>query len=522
MRHLKPVQIYGRVWFHAVRPKPDLRAAPPVRAVTGPWVSSPVRPCSIIAPDVVRLLGREAQLADRAAWSSPEHPRLWLYNLHYFDDLAAPADSTRRAWQRGFVARWIAENPPAEGPGWEPYPTSLRIVNWVKWSRAGVELTDDAVASLAVQARWLRSRIEHHLLANHLFVNAKALVVAGLFFDGPEASAWREAGLAIIRRELPEQVQADGGHYEGSPMYHALMLEDLLDLINLATSIPGVVPAADVTSWRSTAARMAPWLRAMTHPDGEIAFFNDAAMGVAPTADALDSYAAALDIPRANGALSDSGYVRAERTGAVLIADVAPVGPDYQPGHAHADTLSFELSLNAHRVFVNCGTSTYDVGQRRDRERSTAAHTTVTIDEANSSDVWGAFRVARRARATCVERHDADGTFTLRGAHDGYRHRVGHPTHERTWEFAVGQLVITDRCAGATKAVARYHLHPDVHPEADGLLRLPDGSTARWTVIGGTASVVPSEWSRSFNEARATTCIEVSIDRDESRMELRW
>jgi uncharacterized heparinase superfamily protein len=60
--------------------------------------------------------------------------------------------------------------------------------------------------------------------------------------------------------------------------------------------------------------------------------------------------------------LAESGYLRAEAAGAVLILDVAPVGPDYLPGHAHADTLSFELSLFGQRVFCNGGTSRYGPG----------------------------------------------------------------------------------------------------------------------------------------------------------------
>jgi uncharacterized heparinase superfamily protein len=49
-----------------------------------------------------------------------------------------------------------------------------------------------------------------------------------------------------LRSELPEQVLADGGNFERSPMYHAIFLEDVLDLINAATHWPGRVPGAQV------------------------------------------------------------------------------------------------------------------------------------------------------------------------------------------------------------------------------------------------------------------------------------
>src|SRR5690606_16806096 len=150
-------------------------------------------------------------------------------------------------------------------------------------------------------------------------------------------------GLGILAGELEEQFLADGGHFELSPMYHALSFEDLLDLINVAAAFPGVLPPAmlEQISRRALSARR--WLRAMSHPDGRIAFFNDAAFGVAPETWLLEAYAERLNI--GNDAklgrcefLKSSGYVRASAGPAVLLADLACIGPDYLPGHAHADT----------------------------------------------------------------------------------------------------------------------------------------------------------------------------------------
>ena len=62
--------------------------------------------------------------------------------------------------------------------------------------------------------------------------------MAGAYFDGPAADFWLRRGLFILRRELAEQVLEDGGHFELSPMYHALILEDLLDLVNLSQVYP--------------------------------------------------------------------------------------------------------------------------------------------------------------------------------------------------------------------------------------------------------------------------------------------
>ncbi|MBL8287711.1 MAG: alginate lyase family protein [Rubrivivax sp.] len=507
VRWLKAAQIAGRVRFRLQRPRPDLRAPPPVRALAAGasgasvWVQPPQREASLLAPTRLGFLGVEHDL-DAVGWDDPALPLLWRYNLHYFDDLNAAGAQRRRAWQRDLVARWLAANPPhVHATAWAPYPTSLRIVNWIKWFLAGEPAQAPWLASLAVQVRWLARRLEWHLLGNHLFANAKALVFAGLYFEGPEADAWLATGVRILLRELPEQVLADGAQFERSPMYHALALEDVLDLINvLRTLAPG--PASGSPAQRLAAAleeRAGPmlhWLRCLTHPGGTLARFNDTAEGIAPPCRDIERYAAALGVTAAPApelgalALRPSGIVRVARGAAVALLDVAPVGPDYLPGHAHADTLSFELSLHGRELIVNRGTSVYGDGPRRQLERGTAAHSTVQLGAHDSSEVWAGFRVGRRARPLQVS---IDG-WHVAAAHDGYAHLSGHPLHRRRWRFdADDRLIIEDRVepAGSARNIAaraRFHLAPGLRCE-------PAGAAAprEWTVFEGAQPLAKAE-----------------------------
>ena len=182
MRHLRPAQIYGRVWFKLNRPRPDLRPAPDLREVSGKWSRPVKRPQSMLGKSEFVFLNESGEIEGVADWNNSEKEKLWLYNLHYFDDLNARDAVSRINWHSALLAQWIGDNPVGEGNGWEPYPLSLRIVNWIKWTLAGRELGEEARQSLAVQTRFLRARLETHLLGNHLFANAKALVFAGLFF----------------------------------------------------------------------------------------------------------------------------------------------------------------------------------------------------------------------------------------------------------------------------------------------------------------------------------------------------
>ncbi|CAN5371110.1 N/A [soil metagenome] len=465
-------------------------------------------------PSQFTFLNQIGDVLDPNSWNDSARGKLWLYNLHYFDDLAAAGWSGRRAWQRGLITRWIRENPPGTGVGWDPYPTSRRIVNWIKWALAGNALEFEHLHSMAVQARWLATRVEYHIGGNHLIANAKALLFAGLYFDGSEADDWRETGLRLLQRELAVQLLADGGHYERSPMYHAVVLEDLLDLINAGCAWCASTHVPPFARWHVWASRMLAWLLAMVHPDGEISFFNDSALGVGPPPDELSCYAERLGvpIPRGPATLGESGYVRAECAPALLIADLAPVGPDHQPGHAHADTLSFEFSLFGHRLLVNSGTSTYEPSGQRQYERSTAAHNTVEINGHDSSEVWSAFRVARRARPLDVAVTDSGTAIHIRGAHDGYRRLRGQPLHLREWRLTASELTVVDRVLGRFDcAIARFYFHPAVKLHGDRTLELPNGTTCQWRNEGGNARVVRARWFPTFGCSQENHCLEVTL-----------
>ncbi len=540
LRHLKAVQFYGRAWFRLVTPRPDLAPAPATRACSGLWTVSAQRNIKLIDKSEFQFLGKRGQLHE-IGWDGPQREKLWRYNQHYFDDLNAAQAPDRVDWHKALLAEWVARNPPGQGTAWEPYPTSLRVVNWVKWALAGNVLTDACLHSLAVQVRWLGRRLEFHLLGNHLFSNAKALVFAGLFFDSPEADAWIHQGMTILARELPEQILDDGAQFERSTMYHALAFEDLLDLINVTRVYSDAIPER----WRrlvevlpEQAQRMSAWLECMCHPDGEIALFNDAAFGVAPAPVELRRHALAVAGIRPQSLatgdalrvvhLRPSGYIRADTSEAALIVDVAPIGPDYLPGHAHADTLSFELSIYKQRVIVNGGISQYGKGSARDAERGTPAHSTVTVNGENSSEVWAGFRVARRARPFDLSVTQDQETLRISCAHDGYKRLPGQPVHRRTWNLSSNCLQIKDHVEGAFEsAVARFHLHPNVICTVDasgdsGQLGLSDGHEIRWRATGGAVQLEPSFYCPEFGRREPTQCISIALDGESAAITLEW
>ncbi len=535
VRYLRPIQIYSRIKFRLYKPPIDRSTPPNIYTPDGHWKIPVQHKVSLLTQWEFCFLNEKHLLDSPADWDDPGISKLWRYNLHYFDDLNAVNADSRVDWHKELMAKWIRDNPPAIGTGWEPYPTSLRIVNWIKWALSGNELSQESIHSLAIQIRWLAQRLEFHILGNHLIANAKALIFAGLFFKGAEATSWLATGLNILKDEVTEQILSDGGHFERSPMYHQIVLEDLLDLVNITAAFPKLVPEKQLVEWRNTIDIMFYWLQSILHPDREIPFFNDAAFGIVVPFEELREYAVRLGINVDFNSeslinLPKSGYVRVENGVAVGLIDVAPIGPDYLPGHAHADTLSFELSLFGQRVFINSGVSQYGNNLVRQYQRSTIAHNTVGIDGYNSSEVWAGFRVARRAYPKHLEVEKLNSEIKVVCEHDGYTRLPGKCIHKREWIFKEKRLCIIDKITGTYKnAVANFYLHPDIKiNEANELmgifnLAVPSGNNFQVRIKNyDSTSLISSNWHPEFGLSVANKCISIDFSSPEISVSIIW
>jgi uncharacterized heparinase superfamily protein len=327
--------------------------------------------------------------------------------------------------------------------------------------------------SLAAQIRRLVRSIEYHLGGNHLLANATALVFAGTFFEGPEADSWRARGLELLDDQIREQILADGAHIELSPMYHSLILEGMLDLLGLGHAYPDVLDEPiTLMGLKEVVSRMAQWLAVIQHPDGQIPYFNDAAFGIAPAPGDLLLYARRRGAPGNCSAnhltvLEPSGFAVLSRPPFHVIFDCGRIGPDYLPGHAHADTLSFELSFGRNRLVSNSGTSTYERGSERERERSTSAHATVEIDGVSSAETWASFRVGRRPNVAPIQFGTDQRVDWVETWHDGFQYLPGLPIHRRRIMATTGQVRIVDWIEGSGVHSIRgiLPIHPGVTVE---------------------------------------------------------
>ena len=471
------------------------------------------------------------QLDFPADWNNEDISKLWVYNLHYFEDLLTKNADEKRNIHLQLLNSWVDQNPIRHDNCWEPYPSSLRIVNILKAWIGGLALSDKLFESLHSQASYLSNDLEKHLLGNHYFVNLKALLFAGVIFGNFRWVNCAEKGLVS---EIPEQILQDGANFELSPMYHSLILVDMLDMYNLSRAYPTQVSSQLASLLEDYIPKMLTFMEAMAHPDGGVSFFNDSVNGIAPTKSKIESYAKKLGFAISPLNLSEfkiidnvnSGYICATAAGNKLIFDASPVGPDYIPGHAHADTLSFELSIDTQRVFVNSGTSEYGLSLLRLNQRKTSSHNTVEIDGKDSSQVWSGFRTANRAKIVFKYAElNHDHSIVLQAAHNGYKSLLGGCIHSRKLIFGKDSLVVSDSIQGTFRyAKSRFHFHPDLIVSLENNLLKVKGENfiLHSDLTGNIASLTTSSWYPEFGVEIPNKILELQFEQPKLDILFTW
>ena len=440
-------------------------------------------------------------------WNCLDHGKLWTYNLNYFEFLQQEDMHTQEGI--ALIDDFISKIEKSK-IGMMPFPISLRGINWIKFLSKN-DINDKRINdSLYAQYYVLLDNIEYHILGNHLLENGFSLLFGAYYFRDEK---FYEKAYEILTEELDEQVLNDGGHFELSPMYHQIMLFRVLDALNLVSN----------NKWhndtlldilKEKASVMLGWLQEMTFSDGTIPLLNDSAYGIAPTTAELLSYASRLGIQAKKIKLDQSGYRKILTDAYECLIDVGNIGPDYIPGHAHSDTFNFLLHVKGEPVIVDTGISTYENNATRQYERSTAAHNTVVINGEDQSHVWGAFRVAERAKIVTLHEDQKHISAT----HDGYRSQG--MMHTRRWEFDQKSIFIEDKIDGGhfLSAVSYLHLYPGTPVRIEGSSIVTPNVRITYD-DAETLEIGEYAYAAAFNQTKTAPLIRAKIGR-KSTMEV--
>lgn len=475
IRHLKPTQVYYQVKYRLVKPMYTALETPIIDVPNG-LKTVPIARYASVKGNRFTFLNLKHEFE---GWNFTGNGMLWAYNQNYFDWINQEEITQEECcyWIDKFI-----EELSSNRIGLDPYPIALRSINWIKFFCQHPECaTKLRLDSLYSQLRLLEKKLEYHLLGNHLLEDAYALYLGGAFFHDKKIL---KKATKLLLDQLKEHILPDGAHYEQSPMYHSILLDRLLDAINV-----GERCAVNSVELRLYAERMLGHLESIVWSDGTIPMLNDAAFGIAPTPDQIFDYAKRLGIKWDAIPLKECGYRKLRNEHLEAIVDVGNITATYQPGHTHADTFNYELRLDGNPYVVDTGISTYNKTERRQLERSTVAHNTVSVDGKNSSEVWGGFRVAKRAMVHS-ERFMVDG---IEASHDGFGKAC-----RRRFSLNEGFFVVEDRYDG----------------EAVSYIHLAEGADEKRVAIEGARKIdiKPWKYSTTYNQFHEGKVMEIHFN----------
>lgn len=473
------------------------------RAVHGTWAND-------VPQGRITLLNQTIDFGglEQVEWRrelGEKNNRLWRMNLSYMGYLVPLFEHDARSAlpvAESLLASMTAQNPWSSGgifrDVWHPYSVSHRIINLLACLRLlheqAPEVASEAGAltdEIRLGGAFILGNLERDLQYNHLLKNYVCL--AAIASAAPRRGFAREV-LAGTRASIEQQFLSDGGQAERAPMYHILSLLDLRILRDSGALAPDTQPLVEKAA---TASEIA--VAAMVHPDGEVALFNDSWLGEGPPAvEAVPGLDVRPELPTRH-VLPDAGYVRLACGGDSVVMDFGPCGPDDNPGHAHADFLSLELSVSGRRLLVDTGVPTYSEGEQRDMSRSAAAHNGPIRTGLEPIEFWGSFRVGRRGYAHALPIADE---MSFAAWHDGY---ISHGTAvARAIRLLPGRgLLVCDVWAGAPAGTAMTNFLLPGEWRIEGHVAYVDDVAARFQAIGGTLAAFESaeHWLR-FGEPR--------------------
>lgn len=471
-----------------------------------------------------------------AAWEAALHGFRWLRHMRAAETELAAANA------RALVGDWIATHGrKISGVAWDPAITSKRIIAWLQHSAVVLQGADYAfyrtfIRSLSVQIRYLRAMTPEMVGGEEKLRARIALAFAALSL--PFSPAMLRSTSRNLSAELDAQILPDGGHISRNPEALLELLADLLPLRHTYSSQGETPPEALI----GAVERMLPALRFFRHRDGTLARFN----GMGPTSH--DRIAAILRHDDTDGApllhAPHSGYERLSVGTTILVADTGVPPPAKVSEIAQAGCLSFEMSSGRHHFVVNCGMDTFGMDEYRPLARSTAAHSTATLNDTSSAR----FVLGRNLtgivgsplidgpRNVSIERTDIDDTQGFVARHDGYLSRFGL-YHEREVKLSNDGALLqgADRifakggdsapANGQDQVTVRFHLHPDIslfeNPLGALVLAAPEGERWEFVCPDIVPTVEESLFFAGFSGPRRSHQVVLSWNASEL-MEVRW
>ena len=427
-----------------------------------------------------------------------------LMGFGWLRDIRAAETALARTNARTLVDDWInSSSRLKDSIAWEAPVIARRLISWIDHSPIILDGADRSfykrfTVSIARQSARLGRLMNDPALKRHRLTGAIALTYVAVCSEGSKRFVGRAS--ATLARELKRYVLADGGTITRNPQDLIELLADLLPL-RYSFQAQGVEAPTELLN---AIDRMMPMLRLFRHGDGALALFNGMSATAPDTIATLLAYQDTRSPAIENAPLS--GYRRMQAGETLLIMDAGRPPPQAFSSSSHAGCLSFELSYGLQRMIINCGAPIGGHDQLRALSRTTAAHSTATLNDTSSCHFAPVDEVRwpeggpliSGPKNVRVARDNDDASERIVATHDGYRTLFG-VDHQRSLTLGKtgGWLIGEDRFDSVKLKKAaqspdsftlRFHLHPQIEADIseDGTaIYLGGVETGVWTFSAG-------------------------------------
>lgn len=384
------------------------------------------------------------------------------------------------------------------GDAWNPDICAWRFLNMAAHSPLILSSRDPIYRSLTINhfarmARYLDHSADKAELGLPRLTSWCGVVAASLLL--PANNARRVMGEHGLESSINQGIFPDGGVISRSPL-HLIAAIELLTYVSRCYEVRDEITPEFV---QNALMRSVSALRGLSHADDSIAAWQGSPHISGKTANAIIE-ASNVRVRPTRQAL-DWGYQRVPAGQSILLVDAAPPPAARQSATGCASTLAFEFSHGHHHIFQNCGGAAMlskNIPAALARGlRTTAAHTTLCIDESNSTAILAGGQLGRGVSEVELDRREVNNGTRIECSHDGYLRSHGF-THRRILILGDDGLDLrgedillpnpNKKIKKSSPYHIRFHLGPNIEITPNGqdesmILRLADGSN--WLFHGG-------------------------------------
>ena len=469
--------------------------------------------------------GRESIALPDYDFASTGPLAVQLEGFSWLRDLSAAAAREKGArLAEAIVGRWLLAHGARPDDAWAPHLWGERILFWAAYAPYILSSSDAGYRSallntLARGARHIEANADKAPAGLKRITAWCGVVAAGLLVQGGVPRVARgEAGLG---RALAAAQFDDGGLVSRSPFEQML----LVDRVGLLRSCYFAAKQTIPDGIEGAAAAALAALHGVTMSDGAMSSWQGCNPGEAARLAALIEGCGirARPLRHARG----WGYQRMSALGTVLVLDAAPPPPQKVAAQGSASTLALELSDGAQRLIVNCGgpgpLPTDLPRELVDGLRTTAAHSTLVVQDTNSTNILSDGSLGKGVEDVAIDRSEGNDSSRLEASHDGYARSFGL-VHKRSLMLGndgkelrgSDQLIARGRkkIRESASYAARFHLAPGVEATitADGMGAILRSKTAppwNFRCRGGMLTTEESLWIDGRGVPQSTTQLAV-------------